>query len=366
MDEKITIKCDKCKKQFTVPSSMAGKRARCVCGNIVRVQAAAGAEAKGAPKWYYASGGTRSGPVAIEEIRRLRADGTIGDDDLVWCKGMATWATAATVAEINEDVDETAKMEPAVGTAEPEEAEQAAESATAQSPAEAIEGIEEDGRQWYYAKDGAQAGPLSTADLGAMFRSAELDGSVVVWSDGMDGWVAASEVAPFSSLLKPQALAASEVAAPAAAEEKPVVTEAKPAPEKPQPAARPAQAVEAVAAGEPAAAPAAPASSAAPAAVATALKVSAPVQYAGARFVAGVLGILGVVVAVLLAAAGTVVGVMALKASAVAGVGLIALGVCAGAVALLVFQGMSHVLRILADLGERQAAKAAAMAADRG
>ena len=41
--------------------------------------------------WYYDQGGQRQGPVAEAELDRLLASGTITQNTLVWCEGMADW-----------------------------------------------------------------------------------------------------------------------------------------------------------------------------------------------------------------------------------------------------------------------------------
>ena len=42
--------------------------------------------------WYYDQGGQRQGPVPEAELDRLLASGTITQNTLVWCEGMADWA----------------------------------------------------------------------------------------------------------------------------------------------------------------------------------------------------------------------------------------------------------------------------------
>lgn len=41
--------------------------------------------------WYYAIDRQRLGPVAIEELQRLRSEGVVGASTLVWCDGMDGW-----------------------------------------------------------------------------------------------------------------------------------------------------------------------------------------------------------------------------------------------------------------------------------
>ena len=48
--------------------------------------------------------------------------------------------------------------------------------------------------QWYYAKDGSQAGPVDQATLAAMVRSGEIKPDDLVWREGMGEWQPAAQV----------------------------------------------------------------------------------------------------------------------------------------------------------------------------
>jgi hypothetical protein len=347
MAGKISIVCDKCKKRFSIQASMAGKRVRCICGNVVRVPEA---EAKPVQKWYYAKGGDRHGPVGLDEIRGLRADGEIGDDDLVWRKGMATWTPASNVAEINAAAEEP--------SAEAGEAEEAA-----------------DERQWYTAVDGEQTGPAGTEELKEMIRSGEVSAAALLWTDGMEAWAPIAEVEEFAGLVsagpaaeekaeekaeepaeekaEPGAEAEAEAeaqAAPAAEEEAEVPAEEAPAAE---PEAEEAEA-EAAAPAEEAPEAAAPA---APPAPAGAAQPAGATQYRWTRVAARAWTVLGFVLAVLTLAVGVVMGVLLLKTNPVQGALAIVGGLIYGGVTLLLFASIAFVLRILADLGDRSASR---------
>ncbi len=41
--------------------------------------------------WYYAVGQEQRGPVEVEEMQRLRAEGSISEDTLIWKEGMGDW-----------------------------------------------------------------------------------------------------------------------------------------------------------------------------------------------------------------------------------------------------------------------------------
>ncbi|MCB7136588.1 SPFH domain-containing protein [Cellulosimicrobium marinum] len=56
------------------------------------------------------------------------------------------------------------------------------------------------GAPWYWAVDGAQAGPGSTADLGAQIQAGRVTRATLVWQEGMAGWTAAGDVAALATL----------------------------------------------------------------------------------------------------------------------------------------------------------------------
>lgn len=49
--------------------------------------------------WFYAKDGQQIGPVDFSEIERLRAEGQLTDDTLVWQQGMANWVKLSTVSK---------------------------------------------------------------------------------------------------------------------------------------------------------------------------------------------------------------------------------------------------------------------------
>src|SRR5438874_6772937 len=49
--------------------------------------------------------------------------------------------------------------------------------------------------QWFYARDGRQAGPVEFAELRALAEQGELLGGDLVWSEGMLNWTPARDVA---------------------------------------------------------------------------------------------------------------------------------------------------------------------------
>lgn len=58
--------------------------------------------------------------------------------------------------------------------------------------------------EWYYLKDGQQLGPVSADEVKQKKSSGELQGTDLVWKEGMADWQAISAVAEFQSAAAPQ------------------------------------------------------------------------------------------------------------------------------------------------------------------
>ncbi len=52
------------------------------------------------PQWFYAVGDQQHGPVAVEELRQMLAQGKLRPQDLVWHEKMAAWEPAARCPEL--------------------------------------------------------------------------------------------------------------------------------------------------------------------------------------------------------------------------------------------------------------------------
>jgi uncharacterized membrane protein len=51
---------------------------------------------------------------------------------------------------------------------------------------------------WYYAANNEQKGPINESELKANFAANKLPADTLVWKDGMDNWIPASQVAAFT------------------------------------------------------------------------------------------------------------------------------------------------------------------------
>lgn len=54
-------------------------------------------------------------------------------------------------------------------------------------------------REWFYAKDARQHGPVDESTLRAALLSGEVSGDALVWTDGQEGWLPAREVEPWAA-----------------------------------------------------------------------------------------------------------------------------------------------------------------------
>lgn len=56
---------------------------------------------------------------------------------------------------------------------------------------------------WFYGKDGTQHGPVSDQEIGGLITSGEIDGTTIIWREGMADWLPISQVPEFQSSLTP-------------------------------------------------------------------------------------------------------------------------------------------------------------------
>jgi formylglycine-generating enzyme required for sulfatase activity/uncharacterized RDD family membrane protein YckC len=52
-------------------------------------------------EWWYASGGTRKGPISTDVLRQKLLDGSVTTSDLVWTEGMSAWTAVCDVPVLN-------------------------------------------------------------------------------------------------------------------------------------------------------------------------------------------------------------------------------------------------------------------------
>jgi len=58
---------------------------------------------------------------------------------------------------------------------------------------------------WHYARDGASLGPVPLQDQRSLAARGEVNGSTLVWKEGMPGWVACRDVPELATVLAPSA-----------------------------------------------------------------------------------------------------------------------------------------------------------------
>jgi len=59
--------------------------------------------------------------------------------------------------------------------------------------------------QWYYSKNGAQLGPIGSAEMQSKLASGDISPTDLVWREGMADWQPAGQVAELQALIAPPA-----------------------------------------------------------------------------------------------------------------------------------------------------------------
>ena len=95
-------------------------------------------------------------------------------------------------------------------------------------------------QQWYWMQDGQKSGPVSTAELKELARTARLKPTDMIWREGLPNWVQASQAKGLFVPPPPVAAAQPPTRRAAAAPDSPAQTFASPQPEaSPQPTVSP-------------------------------------------------------------------------------------------------------------------------------
>lgn len=118
-------------------------------------------------EWYYWRNGEQRGPLTLEEMKTMLAEGEIAPSDLVWKDSMPEWQKAVKRPEFYRQAEE---------------------------PAPSIAG-----RDWYYLRGDARVGPISMDAVRGLITSGQISASDFVWSEGMRDWQPAGNVSVFFS-----------------------------------------------------------------------------------------------------------------------------------------------------------------------
>jgi len=170
MADKITVKCKACGKQFKAPAEVAGKKARCPCGEIIEVPSR-----EAARNWYYSVGGEQKGPVSLDRLVEMLRAGELQSSDYVWAKGLGEWQAAESVEQIasalEEPEEEPEQEKQEAATAGPEEKE--APAAEAAEPEAQEEEEEEQEAEEEEAEEEEAAGTTQMDTRPGSARKAE-------------------------------------------------------------------------------------------------------------------------------------------------------------------------------------------------
>jgi S1-C subfamily serine protease len=90
-----TQSCPYCQKSFPVPASQAGLMVTCPgCGRAVPQGPAV------APRWFFAQGNQRFGPISLDDLRGRAAAAQIRPDTMVIQEGASRWAPAGSIPDL--------------------------------------------------------------------------------------------------------------------------------------------------------------------------------------------------------------------------------------------------------------------------
>ena len=207
-----------------------------------------------ATAWYYALNGEQKGPISTEELMALVANGQLTPNDLIWRKGFTEWVRVAKVRELavlchaaTPQASQATTQQPHPPVKAPDTAEPSEELRLAPDPEEVVKKqrlphevtpkmanvptkpapkLQPQVTQWYYARGGKKAGPVTAQFLKEKAQSGQLLPTDLLWKDGLKDWVAASTLPglkfPAATGQAPQAAppkAQSVVAAPIVTDE---------------------------------------------------------------------------------------------------------------------------------------------------
>ena len=63
---------------------------------------------------------------------------------------------------------------------------------------------------WFYGKDGTQHGPVSDQEIGGLIQSGQIDGTTIIWREGMADWLPVSQVPEFQTTVPPASAGGTE------------------------------------------------------------------------------------------------------------------------------------------------------------
>lgn len=112
-------------------------------------------------EWFYVRNDEQHGPVSIQELAQMAAEGDLAPEQLVWAAHLDDWQPAESVDELWGEPD------------------------------------------WHYAQNEEQLGPVNWVKLKRMAREGELSRNSLVWHESLPDWVEAAQVADLFPKKKP-------------------------------------------------------------------------------------------------------------------------------------------------------------------
>ena len=156
-------------------------------------------------EWFYARAGQQHGPMPTDEVARLLAGRELAATDLVWREGMASWMPAGDVPEFSREAAQAGGYAAATSTTSASPVQTVLPAGVTAAPVQPVPSRTL-GADWFYAKDGAQQGPVTLETVQLMAASGQLAPTDLVWAEGLPEWAPAAQVPEVSSQTDPRAL----------------------------------------------------------------------------------------------------------------------------------------------------------------
>lgn len=167
----IKVKCQACGAEFSIPPSMAGRRARCTCGEHFTIPLLEADRPEVDPqalqnaKWYVSTDEGSEGPISFEDVRKRVARGDVRPGDKVYADPLGDWKR----------LEQVEALRP---------------------------GREDEADRWYVSRKGNRYGPYKTGQMKDMIREGRLGPKTRAWTPSMGEWRTLRNIGRFAEILQ--------------------------------------------------------------------------------------------------------------------------------------------------------------------
>jgi len=140
--------------------------------------------------YFVRSQGRVAGPVEMDRLQELALKGQLSRSHEI-SEDRKTWKTAHSIPEIFASKNEVAAASLAIAVSRRQPTEDQSKSGAGEKSGS---NFSEQAREWSYALDGAQLGPVTLSDLQTLIQYGSLAREDLVWKASMTQWAPASHV----------------------------------------------------------------------------------------------------------------------------------------------------------------------------